>query len=330
MISHRRDRLAASILVVLIAAAIGFVTYSRLISNPREQDLVGVVLVDNADGRKQVPIADATVVASAGKQSVTGRTDKSGMFRLAVSVPRGDDPLSLTLSHPEYRSLSETHIDGRRLLVLCLQPLSVASHPTGDAQTLGISNVKLRYTVKAQNTLNVGSIVRWFEVANVANVPCAGGPVCSPDGRWRATEQTITYDAGANNEFVNVRASCVSGPCVFSQVEASNISAPGQQLHITVRNWSDPVTFLVEAEVSRSMISDMLRISFPAQFGTTMDFTLPPTAEGPSIEAELGGTPIVFPLGPSLLLSWATCNAQTGADKTRLFRCELKPGFAFH
>ena len=89
------------------------------------------------------------------------------------------------------------------------------------------------------------------------------------------------------------------------------------------------MTFLVESEVSRTMEADLVRQAFPAIFGTSMEFTLPPTAEGPSIEAELNGTNIVFPLGPSLLLSWATCTQETSPGRTRLFRCELKPQFAF-
>ena len=60
-----------------------------------------------------------------------------------------------------------------------------------------------------------------------------------------------------------------------------------------------------------------------------MSFTLPSTAEGPSIEADLGGVEIVFPLGPALQLSWAECTLQIGSDQTKLYRCELKPGYQF-
>jgi hypothetical protein len=61
-----------------------------------------------------------------------------------------------------------------------------------------------------------------------------------------------------------------------------------------------------------------------------MNFTLPPGSEGPSVEADLGGSEIVFPLGPELRLSWATCTATPAADRTVQFRCELKDGYEFH
>jgi hypothetical protein len=43
----------------------------------------------------------------------------------------------------------------------------------------------------------------------------------------------------------------------------------------------------------------------------------------------LNGTAIVFPLGPNLFLSWADCNARVNADQTKVYRCELKPGYRF-
>ena len=48
-----------------------------------------------------------------------------------------------------------------------------------------------------------------------------------------------------------------------------------------------------------------------------------------SIQAELDKNPIVFPLGPALLLSWAGCQMLVDKDQSRLYRCELKPGYRF-
>ena len=66
-------------------------------------------------------------------------------------------------------------------------------------------------------------------------------------------------------------------------------------------------------------------------FGDTLNFTLPPTEEGVSIEAEMDGTPMVFPLGPDLSVSWATCTSRTNreGERSAVFRCELKPGYKF-
>jgi hypothetical protein len=77
------------------------------------------------------------------------------------------------------------------------------------------------------------------------------------------------------------------------------------------------------------MPSDAIRQAYPAIYGRAMSFTLPAAAEGPSVEADLGGADIVFPLGPDLLLSWADCSLQVGTDQTKLYRCDLKPGYEF-
>jgi len=85
----------------------------------------------------------------------------------------------------------------------------------------------------------------------------------------------------------------------------------------------------VEAEVYQSIVSDVRRQSYPVIFGRALSFTLPQGAEGVSIEADLNGTLIVFPLGPMLSLSWADCQVLVNKDETRVYRCELKPGYRF-
>jgi hypothetical protein len=74
-----------------------------------------------------------------------------------------------------------------------------------------------------------------------------------------------------------------------------------------------------------------VRLLYPVVFGNALHFTLPPTEEGVTIEADVNGKPMVFPLGPELYLSWATCTARTNAEqeKTTVYRCELKPGYSF-
>ena len=77
------------------------------------------------------------------------------------------------------------------------------------------------------------------------------------------------------------------------------------------------------------MESELIRHTYPVTFGRSMNFTLPAVASGPTIEAEVNGSEIVFPLGPELRLSWATCRVQTAVDGAKQFRCELKPSYQF-
>jgi hypothetical protein len=99
-------------------------------------------------------------------------------------------------------------------------------------------------------------------------------------------------------------------------------------LQINALDWSDTASFLVEAEVTRTMATESIRQSFPFLTGKTMTFVLPAGAEGPSVVADLNGEEIVFPVGPKAILSWATCNVETGPGP-RTYRCELKPGYEF-
>jgi hypothetical protein len=96
-----------------------------------------------------------------------------------------------------------------------------------------------------------------------------------------------------------------------------------------VRDWSDTTSFLLEAEVVHTMAGDVIQVSYPVKFGRAMDFTLPSRAEGPSIEAEVSGSDIVYPLGPTLAVPWATCTLSVDKDRTRLYHCDLKPGYHF-
>ena len=69
--------------------------------------------------------------------------------------------------------------------------------------------------------------------------------------------------------------------------------------------------------------------SYPVIFGRALNFTVPTGAQGVSIEADIGGTTIIFPLGPALFLSWANCDVRTNPDHTTVYRCQLKRGYRF-
>jgi hypothetical protein len=105
----------------------------------------------------------------------------------------------------------------------------------------------------------------------------------------------------------------------------------GRTITASAVDWSDTATFLIEAEVFRTAMTSRVRYLYPVLFGPTLNFTLPPTQEGVTIEADVAGTPMVFPLGPELYLSWATCitRKSTDSEQTTVYRCELKPGYKF-
>jgi serine/threonine protein kinase len=191
-----------------------------------------------------------------------------------------------------------------------------------------LNDIRVRYAAKTPTP--IGSIAKRFEVVNKGNVPCdRTATVCSPDGQWKAANGELTLDAGNGSVFQNVRVSCTAGPCPFTRIESNQSLQGGQMLKLLVRNWADTVTFLVEAEVFHTKTTDLIGITYPAIFGREMSFTLPPTAQDPSILTNSNGTDIVYPLGSNLTLSWAACNLQVAADGTKLYRCELNPGYRF-
>jgi hypothetical protein len=164
---------------------------------------------------------------------------------------------------------------------------------------------------------------------NVGNIPCRGRPPCSPDGTWAATNTNLSVDAGEGNEFRNVRVLCIAGPCAFTKVDSGSFAHPARKITLSVLNWSDTTDFLVEADVIRTMVTEAVQHSYPFVVGQTMNFALPPASEGPTIEADLDGQYTVFPLGPALILSWASCSFEVSRDGNKIYRCQLKPGYQF-
>ncbi len=293
--------------------------------------LTGVVLVRDSDPRKQIPVSDAEITA--GTQNTTLRTtsDASGFFRLTVPPSAGQQQpqtANLQITHAGYFPYALNIATGDQIYLAYLSSAAPkTSLPESRAQ-LSLANIRVRYSEKASTTNNTGSLVKTFEVNNKGNVPCAAKLPCSPDGKWKASIGSFTVE-GEGQEFRNVRLSCIAGPCPFTRIEPQTVIADGKRLAISVLNWSDTATFLLEAEVSQTIVVNVIRQSFPAIFGSSMSFTLPATGEGPSIEAELNGRNIVFPLGPDLIVSWGTCTVKVSADRTKLYRCDLKPGYRF-
>jgi hypothetical protein len=292
--------------------------------------LQGVLIRQDPDPDKQSPVPGAQITAISGSATGSASSDSLGYFSLTLPESfRRRKSVTLKVRLPGYRPVDLTESIGK-LYVIHMQPTSIAKpvEPNRQPPVL-ISNVRIRYSVKTTTELDVGSEVKTLQVRNTGNVPCDGQHPCSPDGKWRAADGSTELDAGAGDEFRNARVACIAGPCPFTKVENQSVSEDGRVLNVMARDWSDTATFLVEAEVVRPMVSDLVRESYPVIFGPTLSFSLPGTAEGPSIEAEVNGQAIVFPLGPDLLLSWAKCTTGISRDQSKVYRCELKPGYQF-
>jgi hypothetical protein len=322
----RNKTIVALASVVAIACAALF--FHRLYWS--KSSMQGVTLSSDSDPRKQVPIPGVDITATVDGNVVQTKSDAAGRFRITLperAWRMGD--VELQFQHAGYQPYSIRQPLRDQIWVVRMTAIgSNAVPPTSSGVTM-LKDVRLRYSTQATTTISVGSIAKTFEVVNQGNIPCDRTTLCSPDKKWKASNGGFTLDAGDGQEFRHVRASCIAGPCPFTRVESNQLSNGGRVIKISVRNWSDTVTFLVEAEVAQTLVADAIRTAYPAIFGRELSFTLPPAAQGASIEATTNGTDIVYPLGPQLNLSWAVCHLQTGADKTKLFRCELKPGYQF-
>jgi hypothetical protein len=314
-------------------AAVGAVLVLFLILSRREQPvtLTGVVIRQDTDPRKQVPVTDVEITAANGLALHGSKSDSSGLFHLSLHPGlRRDQPILLKFRHPEYIPLDLSQPVGKNMLyVFRMSPIPRAAIAAPRGPKAVIAQVSIRYSVKTSTAVDIGSAMKTFEVANTGNVECRGQKPCSPDGRWKATAGAMSLDAGEGNAFRNPRVSCIAGPCPFTKIDSNGLAEGGRVFNVSVRDWSDPATFLVEAEVVHPMTGEIIRQSYPAILGRDMNFTLPAEAEGASIEAEVDGSLIVFPLGPELCLSWAECNVKIEKDHTSTYRCELKPGVEF-
>jgi hypothetical protein len=292
--------------------------------------IMGAVTVQDSDTRKQLPIANVEITSANLLEVGPGRSDSSGFFKIKLSknVKKGRI-IKLRFRHPDYRPLDIDEIAADKIFVVQMVPLSKIADNTPGRPTIAVGNIRVRYSMKAMRTVNVGSAVKTFEVENVGNVPCKQQPPCSPDGKWKAAIGSATLDAGLGNAFQNTRVSCIAGPCPFTRIESDGSSSPSQKITPSARDWSDSATFLVEAEVVHTMQSPIDHQSYPVIYGSALNFTLPTDAEGVSLEADLGGKTIIFPLGPELFLTWANCIATVNRDETSLYRCALKPGYRF-
>src|SRR6201997_1925273 len=225
--------------------------------------LRGAVTVKNSDTRKEVPIANVEVSVSDEIPVGSTKTDASGYFSITLPwrIRRGHS-MTLKFHHPDYLPLNQRDFVGDQLYVTHLTPRPRPPMTGARGPETTVGNLKVRYSIKNFTVISVGSAVKTFQVENRGNIPCQGRHPCSPDGKWKAALGSATLDAGPGNEFRNARASCIAGPCPFTKIEADGFSQGGRTITVSARDWSDTATFLLEAEVFRSMISPIIHESY--------------------------------------------------------------------
>jgi len=313
-----------------LGAAAGLAAIAFLIYLWRPVSIQGAVVRQDSDPRKQSPIADVEVTLANSSKPITTKTDFAGYFKIPLPRElRQDHSIVLRFRHPDYEPLDTTESLANQLYVIPLVPVSEASTAYLQHPQLPVSNVIIRYTIQTSTGMNIGTGVTTFQVENKGNVPCDHQGPCSPDGRWKASIASASLDAGEGNVYDDARLSCIAGPCPFARIVADHFSHGGRLISVSVLGWSDTTTFLLQAEVTRQQISDIVRGTYPVIYGQSLNFTLPPAAQGATLQAEVDGTSIVFPLAPTPILSWADCSVRVGRDQSKSYRCELKPAYTF-
>jgi hypothetical protein len=325
--SHPRKTLIV-VLMIVLAGSVAALLRINFHSPQNTVTLKGAVLVSSADVEKQAPIPAVSISVAGAVPARDTWSSSTGFFELTLHKSVKADQLAiLQFRRAEYQPVDLPVSADDRLYVVRMIPVEQPASTDIGLAHVAVSNITVRYTIKTNTSLNVGSFVRTFRIVNAGNVPCNRRWPCSPDGKWKAALGSATFDAPGGNVFSKARLSCIAGPCPFTSIRSDSFSAGGPTVRVAVLNWSDTTTFLFEAELLHEMISDSARVSYPLIFGQTLNFTVPPDAEGVCIEADLNRDHIVFPLGPEPRLSWASCSALVNPDHTKRYRCELKPGY---
>lgn len=330
MMGNRKAILWAISILGLCGILVAAILVVRKYRNAKPIAIIGAVIKQDKDPLKQYPIANVEVKSPDGLLARNGKSDFSGAFKLSFipSVKMGQ-AVRLSFRHPDFQDLDLIAVLSEKLEVFPMIPLHSEVEPKADVALGVVGNVLVRYSIETTKTENIGSAVKTFQIVNQGNVPCVQGLPCSPNGKWKAAIGSASLDAGEGNVFRDARVTCIAGPCPFTRIDLDEFSPGGRVIKVTARGWSDTTTFLLQSEVFRTQLDSIVRTSYPVIFGRALNFTLPSSAEGPSILAELDGTLIVFPLGPSPKLSWADCQVRVEKNNAKDYRCELKDGYRF-
>jgi hypothetical protein len=88
---------------------------------------------------------------------------------------------------------------------------------------------------------------------NNNHVDCDHNPVCSPDGKWRATKVSLSISSPAGYYLLSPRVTCASASgdgngCPWSTVQGPYLAGDGRSASATTLSWSLPVWWTLTAD----------------------------------------------------------------------------------
>src|SRR5690349_5471535 len=136
------------VFAVMCAAVVAFLVIHRL-RNPLT--ITGAVTIQDADARKELPIADVEISVANGAAESSTKSDASGFFTLKLKKwIRKNRPITLQFRHPNYQPLDLPEFANNKLYVARMVPITKRQE---NVPSVAIGNVRVRYSIKAPRTM---------------------------------------------------------------------------------------------------------------------------------------------------------------------------------
>ena len=293
----------------------------------------GTVILQDDDPTKESPIAGVSVAVEPddGVSLVdTATSDFSGYFKLRLppTIVYGDS-VTLRLRHPDHQPIDLVVPVAEHLYVMRMSSAHPEVQPRPARPDIVLSEIIVRYTIESRTALNIGSGARPSTCPIVAMSRAIGSRRVHlmASGRRRTAVCRSTPERATSFAMRACPASLVHARLrISSRMDFRAAARSSRPRSATGR--TRPRSRL---KPKCSGLRTPIRLSVPTQSSSDTGSTLhwPPPPRGVSIEAEVDGEPIIFPLAPNGILSWATCNVRIQKEQARLYRCELKPGYIF-
>src|SRR5258708_24536687 len=148
--------------------------------------LTGTVLTQDEDVNKQVPIPNTEIRMAGGLAEGSSKTDSAGLFvvRLRAGIFPGRI-ITLQFRHMGYQPLDLRTRAGNQLYIVRMQPLPRDARAKGETPEVGVSNIRVRYTVPSTNIVNIGSAGQTFQSAHTGKLQLEQQVPRSRDAKWQ-------------------------------------------------------------------------------------------------------------------------------------------------